>query len=74
MDSSEKVTDVTQITNVLDILDISAPQSQVENKSMNLDFLGESGIKSNTSSNISDIFSIDLGLNNSLSSNMQHTN
>jgi hypothetical protein len=50
-------------------MDISLPSSSPQNNSFNLDLLGGSNSQHQTSSNIADIFSIDLGMNLSPSMN-----
>lgn len=57
--------ETSQITNAIDILDISSPESTSvrNNSALNLDLLGGSGNKSQFTSNVADIFSVDLGLN-----------
>lgn len=57
--------ETSQITNAIDILDISGPESTTvkNNSALNLDLLGGSGNKNQFTSNVADIFSVDLGLN-----------
>lgn len=44
-------------------MDISLPSSAPQNNSINLDLLGGKNSQNQTSSNITEMFSIDLGLN-----------
>lgn len=50
-------------------MDISLPSSVPQNNSINLDLLGGTNSQKQTSSNIAEIFSIDLGLNQSPNKN-----
>lgn len=71
VDNSEKGSDVTQITNAMDILDIGIPQnnsSVSHSTGLNLDLLGGSNTQNQSSSNVADIFSVDLGLNQNTNS------